>query len=89
MNQQKTLQQFNQVIIILGPHIEDNKLVITTETKNFYFDLPKDVGSNFKHEIDSIIKYNDILAEHTIKNKINQLLFKYKHGNDIHEHGKQ
>ena len=36
-NLQITLQQFNQVIIIIG----DNKLVIKTESKNFNFDLPK------------------------------------------------
>ena len=36
--------------------IRDNKIVMTTEPKTFYFDLPKDVGSNLKHEIYSIIK---------------------------------
>ena len=38
-------------------YIGDNKLVITTEPKNFYFDLPKNVGNSLKHEIDSIIKH--------------------------------
>ena len=28
-------------------------------------------------------------AEHTMKNKISQLLSKYKHRNDIYEHRKQ
>ena len=28
-------------------------------------------------------------AENQIKNKLEQLLSKYKHGNDIHEHQKQ
>ena len=28
------------------------------------------------------------LAEHTTKNKISWLMSKYKHGNNIHEHGK-
>ena len=30
---------------------KDKKLVITTEPKNFHFDLPKDVGINLKQEI--------------------------------------
>ena len=38
---------------------------------------------------DSIIQHNEFLAEHTIKNEVRQLLSKYKHGNDIHKHGKQ
>ena len=70
-------------------YIGDNKLVITTEPKNFYFDLPKNVGNSLKHEIDSIIKHYKLLAEHTIKNVIRKAFSKYKHGNDIHEHGKQ
>ena len=32
---------------------------------------------------------NEFLAEHAIKNEIRQLLSKYKHGNNIHEHRKQ
>ena len=32
---------------------------------------------------------NEFLAEHTTKNEISRLLFKSKHGNDIHEHEKQ
>ena len=69
--------------------IGDKRLVITTEPKTFYFNLPKDVDSNLKYEIFSIIKHNKALAEHTIKNEIRKLLSKYKHGNDIHEHGKR
>ena len=42
-----------------------------------------------KHETDSVIKHNEYLAEHTIINEISKLLFKYKHGNNIHEDGKQ
>ena len=38
------------------------------------FYFPKDIDNNFKHER---------------KNEIRQLLSKYKHGNDIHEHRKQ
>ena len=43
----------------------DNNLVITTEPKTFCFDLSKDVDNNLEHETDSIIKHNEILAEHT------------------------
>ena len=32
---------------------------------------------------------NESLAENKIKNKIEQLLLKYKHGNSIHEHRTQ
>ena len=60
-----------------------------SRTKTVHFDLPKDVGNNLKHEIDFIIKHNECLAEHVIKKKWCQLLFKYKHGKDIHEHVKQ
>ena len=41
------------------------------------------------HDIDSIIKHNELSAEHTIKSDIRQLLPKYKTGNDIHEHIKR
>ena len=44
---------------------------------------------NLKHDIEFIIKNNESLPENKIKNEIEQLLLKYKHGNDIHEHGKQ
>ena len=41
-------------------HIADNKLVIPK-------DLPKDAGNNLEHQIYSIMKRNELLAEHTIK----------------------
>ena len=63
----------------MGVHTGDNKLVIKTEPKTFHFDLPKNAGSNLKLEICSIIKHNELLAEHIIKNKIRQLLSKYEH----------
>ena len=40
-------------------------------------------------KIEFIIKSNEYLAENKIKNKIEQLLLKYDHGNNIHEHRKQ
>ena len=46
------------------------------------------MDNNLKYEIDSIIKHNEFLAEHTIKNEISRLLFKYKHENDTQKHGK-
>ena len=42
-----------------------------------------------KHKIEIIIKSNESLAESKIKSEIEQLLSKYKNGNNIHEHGKQ
>ena len=42
-----------------------------------------------KHKIELIIKSNESLDENKIKIETEQLLLKYKHGNNIHEHGKQ
>ena len=67
----------------------DKKLVIITEPKTFHFDLPKHAGINLKHQIYSIIKHDERLVENTINKEITQLLSEYKHGNDIHENGKQ
>ena len=49
--------------------------------------LSEDESKNLENEINFIIKQNEVLAEQTIKNKISQFLSKYKHGNNIHEHG--
>ena len=70
--------------------MEENMIVIR-DPKTFYFnfDWPKYVDEYLKHEILFIIKSNESLAENDIKIEIEQLLLKYKHGNDIHEHGKQ
>ena len=70
--------------------MEENIVVIRDpKTFCFNFDWPKDVDENLKHEIEFIIKTNESLAENKIKNEIKQLLSKYKHGNNIHEHRKQ
>ena len=61
----------------------------TIGPKNCQFDLAENVDKNVIHAVDFIIKHNVLLAEHTIKNEIRQLLSKYKYGNDIHEHEKQ
>ena len=62
---------------------------MTRDPKNscFDFDLPKDIDENLKHEF--IIKTNESLAEIIIKNEVEEILLKYKHGNNKHEHGKQ
>ena len=80
------MQQFNEVIIIM----EENMIVIRDpKTFCFNFDFPKDFDENLMHEIEFIIKSNETLRENKIKNKIEQLLLKYKNGNNIHEHRKQ
>ena len=44
------------ISIIKSPkYIEDNKLVIITEVKTIYFDVPKKCDRSLKHEIDFII----------------------------------
>ena len=73
----------------MGGQTGDNKLVIKREPKTLHFDLSEHSDNNSKQEISSIIKHNELLAEHTIKNEIRQLLSKYKHAKDIHEQGKQ
>ena len=66
-------------------HIGDNKFVIKIGHKPFYFDLPKKSDDNLINEIHFIIQNNELLAVHTIKKEIRQLLSKYKHGNNIHD----
>ena len=63
-------------------------MIVIKDTKNvcFNFDCPKDVDENLKHEFQCMIKRNEYLAWSKIKNEIEQLLLKYKHGNNIHEH---
>ena len=55
----------------------------------FNFDFPKNVDENLKHVTEFITKRKESSAESKIKNEIEQLLLKYKHGNNIHEHRKQ
>ena len=70
--------------------MEENMIVIRAPKKNFFnFEWPKYVSENLKHEIEFILKTNESLAENKIKNEIEQLLLKYKHRNNSHEHGKQ
>ena len=69
----------------------EESMIAIRDTKifRFNFDWPKDVDENLNHEIEFVIKGNESLAENKIKNKIEQLLLKYKHGNNIHECRKQ
>ena len=68
-------------------------MIVIRDPKTFYFDFgwpkDKDVDEKLKHEIEFIIKSNESFAENKMKNEIEQLLLKYKHGNNIHEHRKQ
>ena len=73
----------------MGVIIKDSNLVIIKESKIILFNLPKDADNSLKYETGFIIKHNKFLAKHIIKNKISQLLSKYKHRNGIHDHIKQ
>ena len=55
----------------MGVYIEDNMVVIG-KPKTFYFNfnLSKFIDKNVKDAIEFIIKRNESLAEHTIKNEI-------------------
>ena len=70
--------------------MEENMIVIRDpKTFFFNFDWLKYVDENLEHEIEFMIKSSECLAKVQIKNKIEQLLLKYKHGNNIQEQGKQ
>ena len=64
-------------------------MIRDSKTSYFDFNRPKDVDENLKNKMEFIIKSNESLAENKLKNEIEQLLSKYKHGNDIHEQRKQ
>ena len=67
----------------------DKNMIVIRDSKIFCcnFDWPKNVDDTLKCEF--IIKSNESLAENKMKYEIEQLLLKYKHENDIHEHEKQ
>ena len=70
--------------------MEKNLIAITySKTFCFNFNWPKDFDENLKHEVECIIKSNESTVEIKIKNEIDQLLLKYKHGNNIHQDRKQ
>ena len=51
--------------------------------------MPNIFDKHLKHEIEFMKERKKPLPNKKRKNKIEQLLFKYKHGNDICEHRKQ
>ena len=69
----------------------DENMIVIKEPKTFCFNFhrPKDFDDSLKHKTEFNIKSNESLAGNKIKNEAEQLLLKYKNGNDIHEHGKQ
>ena len=69
--------------------LTDKNLLTITSSKIICFDLPIEFDKSLKHKIEFIISRNKSLFEYTIKPQISQLLFKYNHENDIHEHSKQ
>ena len=73
----------------MGVYFVDNMFVII-EPKVFHshLDSPKGADKRLKHEIEHIIRQNKLLAEKRIKGDNDLFLYKYKHGNDIHEHKK-
>ena len=71
--------------------IMERNMIVIRDPKTFFFsfDIPKVVDENLKHGIKFIIKNNKSLVENKIRNEIEQLLLKYKHGNNIHKHRRQ
>ena len=102
-NSYKLKNEIRQILYLLYQHNKITKKVYNNLIKSLYdmvvirnpktfrfnFDWSKYIDENLKHEIEFIIKSNESLAENKIKNEIEQLLLKYKHGNNIHEHRKQ
>ena len=71
--------------------IMEENMIVTRDPKAFCFnfDWPNYVDENLKHETEFVIKRNEALGENKIKHDTEQLLVKYKHGNNINEHQKQ
>ena len=59
----------------------EGNIITIRDPKTFYYNV-----DNLKHENEFIIKRNKSLVENKIKSRIEQLLFKYKLGNNILEH---
>ena len=68
----------------------ENKFVIAEiESFRFRLNLPKDFDKNLKHEVVRIVRHHVVLAKQKVKNEIDQILFKYKHENNIQKYRKQ
>ena len=65
---EKTLQKFNQAIIIMGVHTGDNKFLKTIQPKTFHFDILKIFEKNVIQEIDS-----KLLSQYKCGNDIHEL----------------
>ena len=67
--------------------MEENMTVLRgPKTSYFNSHWPKDVDENLKNVIELIIRSNESLAENKMKNEIETLLLKNKHGSNIHQH---
>ena len=70
--------------------MEKNMIVIRDpKAFCFNFDWPRYAKKNSKHEIEFIMKSNGYFFKNEMKNGFEELLLKYKHRNNIHEHRKQ
>ena len=54
----------------MGVIIKKNKLVIIAKPNTIHFGLPITYGNSLKYKIYFIIKQNEFLPEHTLKNEI-------------------
>ena len=81
-----------KVIVVTEENIimEEHMIVIRdTKTFSFSFSFPKGGDDKLFHEVEFLIKSNETSARNKIRHEIEQLLLKYKIGNNIHEYGKQ
>ena len=53
----------------MGLYISDKIIAISTATKTFHFDLPKDDDNNWRHKMESIKNHHNFLAKHPIKKR--------------------
>ena len=56
----------------MGIYIVSNKLLRTTKSNNFGFGLPNNADDNLEHEINSVVKHNEFVAENTIEYEVKQ-----------------
>ena len=68
---QTTLQQFSQVIIVVGVYTDDNKHVILTVLKTIHFNLTNKIDNSLKHATEYTVRHNDKKE----RKDINKLLF--------------
>ena len=69
IKKQKSFQQLNQVIVIMG-----EKMTVIREPKTFYFDSDRsrNTDENLKCETEFIIQTSESLAENKLKTEIQQ-----------------